>query len=104
MILSSFRLSSVLVASYADADVHGGFKNKLRMYTQRKNLHQPAYCTEKEGHCFKARVRVGEESFTSNELFPTAEEAENSAAATALLALLADAFHEVQTNHPYNFF
>lgn len=87
--------SSIHVVSFTAAGMHEGFKNKLRMYAQRKNLLQPEYSTTREGHCFKARVCVGEDWFTSNELFTTAEEAENSAAATALLALLTDAFHEV---------
>lgn len=78
------------------ADLQEGFKNKLMMYAQRKGLKKPAYCTEKEGQCFKARVSVGEDWFTSKELCATAEEAETSAAATALLALLTDAFHEVK--------
>ncbi|XP_057782108.1 double-stranded RNA-binding protein 1-like isoform X1 [Salvia miltiorrhiza] len=80
--------------SSVDHNLHQAFKNKLRMYAQRKDLKQPEYKTEKEGDCFKATVSIAEESFTSNELCASAEEAQNSAAATALLALLTDAFHE----------
>lgn len=89
-------LNLVSIYTQIVADLQEGFKNKLMMYAQRKGLKKPAYCSGKEGQCFKARVSVGEDWFTSNELCATAEEAETSAAATALLALLTDAFHEVK--------
>lgn len=94
--LDFYMLNLVSIYTQIVADLQEGFKNKLMMYAQRKGLKKPAYCSGKEGQCFKARVSVGEDWFTSNELCATAEEAETSAAATALLALLTDAFHEVK--------
>ncbi|KAH6774822.1 hypothetical protein C2S51_013226 [Perilla frutescens var. frutescens] len=71
-----------------------GFKNKLKMYAEMKGLKLPLYSTEKEGHCFKARVSVGDGCFSGDKLSATAEEAQNSAAATALLAFFTASFHE----------
>ncbi|KAL3620263.1 hypothetical protein CASFOL_035175 [Castilleja foliolosa] len=73
---------------------HDEFKNKLQMYAQKKNLNLPVYRTEKEGLCFTARVSIGGDWFRSLQPCETIEEAQDSAAQSALLSLSTDAFLE----------
>lgn len=94
----TFLLSCYCISygCFTEADLQEEFKKKLKMYAERKNLGRPVYYTKKEGLCFRARVSIGEDWFQSQGLCETVEEAENSAAEAALLALSTDAFHEVK--------
>ncbi|GFP97193.1 double-stranded RNA-binding protein 4 [Phtheirospermum japonicum] len=91
---SSIYSEDITVEHSENLDKRDEFKNKLQMYAQNKNLNLPIYRNEKDGLCFRARVSIGGDWFQSPELCETIDEAQNSAAQSALLSLSTDAFLE----------
>lgn len=75
------------------------YKNILQNFAQKRNLGQPVYSCEFEGHphaCrFRCKVTINEKVYESLEFFPTIKEAEHAVAKLALSSLSPNSIEEV---------
>lgn len=74
------------------------YKNLLQSLAQKRNLTLPIYFCERVGllHAsrFRCKVRIGTQTFESQEFFTNTKEAEHAAAKVALMSLSLDGIQE----------